>query len=139
MLGDLEHGFELLKLLNGKKHFIIGNHDTKNRIAKYEELTEFPILYADVIKYKKKNSLLYTEIYKNLENFSFAFIDVIYGKIDDIHIFKYLKDNPKDDILENIVKYAVVNDINEKEKIYENNQINSVPLKWLFYTSIKNK
>lgn len=58
MLGDLEHGFELLKLLNGKKHFIIGNHDTKNRIAKYEELTEFPILYADVIKYKKKTFYL---------------------------------------------------------------------------------
>lgn len=92
-----------------------------------------------VIKYKKKNSLLYTEIYKNLENFSFAFTDVIYGKIDDIHIFKYLKENPDDDILENIVKYAVVNDINKKEKNYENNHINSVPLKWLFYTSIKNK
>ena len=58
MLGDLEHGFELLKLLNGKKHFIIGNHDTKNRITKYAELTEFPIVYADVIKYKKKSPLL---------------------------------------------------------------------------------
>ena len=58
MLGDLEHSFSILKQLNGKKHFIIGNHDTSNRIKKYAELTEFPILYADVIKYKKRQLYL---------------------------------------------------------------------------------
>ena len=122
---------------------VVQSKDLSNYKIKYKIRQRCSLFQEDwhqlVIKYKKKNSLLYTEIYKNLENFSFAFIDVIYGKRDDIHIFKYLKDNPDDDILKNMVKYAVVNDINEKEKIYENNQINSVPLKWLFYTSIKNK
>lgn len=122
---------------------VVQSKDLSNYKIKYKIRQRCSLFQEDwhqlVIKYKKKNSLLYNEIYKSLENFSFAFIDVIYGKIDDIHIFKYLKDNPNDDILENMVKYTVINDIQEKEKAYKESQINSVPLKWLFYTSIKNK
>ena len=47
MLGDLEHSFSILKQLNGKKHFIIGNHDTSNRIKKYAELTLLDVLDED--------------------------------------------------------------------------------------------
>ena len=32
MLKDNEHGLECLKQLNGKKYFIIGNHDTNTRV-----------------------------------------------------------------------------------------------------------
>lgn len=126
---------DLIKIVESKD---LSNYKIKYKIRQRCSLFQED-LHQLVIKYKKKNSLLYTELYKNLENYAFAFTDIMYEKKDDIHIFKYLKDNPDDDILENMVKYAVVNDINEKEKIYENNQINSVPLKWLFYTSIKNK
>ena len=122
---------------------VVQSKDLSNYKIKYKIRQRCSLFQKDwhqlVIKYKKKNSLLYTEIYKNLEDFSFVFIDTIYGKIDDIHIFKYLKDNPNDDILENMVKYTVIKDIQEKEKAYKESQINSVPLKWLFYTSIKNK
>lgn len=49
MLGDNESGIEYLKQLNGKKHIILGNHDTPARIQLYESLG-IDCKYADIIK-----------------------------------------------------------------------------------------
>ena len=54
MLNDNENGIKLLKQLNGRKHIILGNHDTPSRIRAYVEeniCVEEP-KWADVIHYK---------------------------------------------------------------------------------------
>ena len=53
MLNDNEKGMELLKQLNGKKHIILGNHDTNARKKLYEDIAE-SVSFAEIIKYKKK-------------------------------------------------------------------------------------
>lgn len=54
MLGDNEAGILLLKLLNGKLHIILGNHDTDTRIELYKNLENIvEICYATQLKYKK--------------------------------------------------------------------------------------
>lgn len=54
MLGDNEAGIHLLKLLNGKLHIILGNHDTDTRIELYKKLENVvEICYATQLKYKK--------------------------------------------------------------------------------------
>ena len=125
---------------------IVESKDLSNYKIKYKIRQRYDILddwHQLVIKYKKKNALFYKKIYKNLEYFSFAFTDIItlsnYYKDKDLEIFRYLKKHSNDDILENMVKYAIIKDINEKNELNEKNKIKSVPLKWLFYTSIKNK
>ena len=55
MLKDNEHGLECLKQLNGKKYFIIGNHDTNTRINLYKENGLECLGYSTVLKYKKYN------------------------------------------------------------------------------------
>ncbi len=52
MLNDNEKGIELLKQLNGKKHIILGNHDSNARKKLYEGIVE-SVSYAEMIKYKK--------------------------------------------------------------------------------------
>lgn len=125
---------------------IVESKDLSNYKIKYKIRQRYDILddwHQLVIKYKKKKNLFYKKIYKNLECFRFAFTDIItlsdYGDEKDFEIFRYLKKHSNDDILENMVKYAIINDINEKDELNEKNKIKSVPLKWLFYTSIKNK
>jgi len=51
-LEDYDNGLSKLKLLKGKKHIIIGNHDTNFRVELYKELTD-DINYADLVKYGK--------------------------------------------------------------------------------------
>lgn len=54
MLGDNEAGISLLKMLNGKLHIILGNHDTESRIELYKTLKNvIEICYAIQLKYKK--------------------------------------------------------------------------------------
>lgn len=54
MLGDNELGISLLKMLNGKLHIILGNHDTEPRIELYKNLKNVvEICYATQLKYKK--------------------------------------------------------------------------------------
>lgn len=56
ILGDLMMGFlteeKWLPQLNGEIHYIIGNHDTTNRLKYYEELGFICEGYATVIQYK---------------------------------------------------------------------------------------
>ena len=56
ILGDLMMGFlteeKWLPQLNGEIHYIIGNHDTANRLKYYEELGFICEGYATVIQYK---------------------------------------------------------------------------------------
>lgn len=53
MLGDNINGINCLNLLNGKKYFIIGNHDTDNRVRFYESNDLINCGYATIIKYGK--------------------------------------------------------------------------------------
>lgn len=54
MLGDNEAGMSFLKLLKGKLHIIIGNHDTEPRIKLYKTLENVvEVCYATQLKYKK--------------------------------------------------------------------------------------
>ena len=60
ILGDLllgagvERSLKYISKLKGHKHLIIGNHDTINKIQKYQEFCDInDIDYATVIKYKK--------------------------------------------------------------------------------------
>lgn len=55
MLKDNEHGLECLKRLNGKKYFIIGNHDTNTRVNLYKENGLECLGYSTALKYKKYN------------------------------------------------------------------------------------
>lgn len=54
MLGDNKAGMSFLKLLKGKLHIIIGNHDTEPRIELYKTLENVvEVCYATQLKYKK--------------------------------------------------------------------------------------
>lgn len=53
MLNDNEHGLECLKQLNGEIHFIIGNHDTFNRVCLYESIGLINEGYATMMKFGK--------------------------------------------------------------------------------------
>lgn len=54
MLGDNEAGMSFLRLLKGKLHIIIGNHDTEPRIELYKTLENVvEVCYATQLKYKK--------------------------------------------------------------------------------------
>ena len=51
MLGrDHQYGIECLQSLNGNLHFTIGNHDTANRIAEYEQCGLINEGHATVLK-----------------------------------------------------------------------------------------
>ena len=51
MLNDNARGIDLLKQLPGRKHIILGNHDTDARIALYKKCWNVDVLgYADIIK-----------------------------------------------------------------------------------------
>jgi len=53
-MGDLESGISKLKQLKGHKHLIRGNHDTDNKVIRFQEENIFEtIQYATMIKYKK--------------------------------------------------------------------------------------
>jgi calcineurin-like phosphoesterase family protein len=55
MNGDEKEWNRIFKLLYGKKYFIIGNHDTDNKILKYENDYNITNLgYGYVYKYNKK-------------------------------------------------------------------------------------
>lgn len=51
MLGDNAHGIECLNRLAGKKHYIIGNHDTARRIELYAQNGIICDGYASYLKY----------------------------------------------------------------------------------------
>lgn len=54
MLGDNEHGINVIKQLNGKIHVILGNHDTQAREKLYKSLPKIvSVKYADMLKYGK--------------------------------------------------------------------------------------
>lgn len=53
MLGDYEIGKFCLESLKGKKHIIIGNHDTDNRVQIYKDLGYDILGYASMFKYQK--------------------------------------------------------------------------------------
>ena len=48
MLGKLEDSKPLVAALNGKKHFIIGNHDNSNRVKFYKTLSD-DVTYANIL------------------------------------------------------------------------------------------
>ena len=50
MLGKLEDSKPLVAALNGKKHFIIGNHDSNMRTKYYEELGWINEGYATIVR-----------------------------------------------------------------------------------------
>ena len=54
MLNDNENGIELLKQLNGRKHIILGNHDTtvRERLYLEEGICVEPPNWADMLHYK---------------------------------------------------------------------------------------
>lgn len=57
-LGDLmlgtnyEEGIKLLQSMRGRKHIILGNHDSKKRIECYANSITQDIKYADMVEYK---------------------------------------------------------------------------------------
>lgn len=54
MLGNNDAGISFLRLLKGKLHIIIGNHDTEPRIELYKTLGNVvEVCYATQLKYKK--------------------------------------------------------------------------------------
>lgn len=54
MLNDNDRGMKLFNQLKGKKHIILGNHDTDARQALYRDGRDVSeIVYATIIKYKK--------------------------------------------------------------------------------------
>lgn len=74
LLGDLMLGdnsaISMLNQIPGHKHIIIGNHDTNNRIALYEEMYDTEVLgYADVLKHEGLTFYLshYPTLTSNLE------------------------------------------------------------------------
>lgn len=54
MLNDNENGIKLLKQLNGRKHIILGNHDTaiRERLYLEEGICVEPPKWADILHYK---------------------------------------------------------------------------------------
>lgn len=52
MLNDNEKGIQNLLRLNGKKHIVLGNHDTDTRVALYREHITTDIKHANKINYK---------------------------------------------------------------------------------------
>ena len=72
MLNDNERGIELMNEMPGRKHLIIGNHDTITRIALYQgrvaNLEDRP-LYADMLHYNGYHFYLshYPTLTGNLE------------------------------------------------------------------------
>lgn len=59
MLGNNEHGMELLRQLPGHLHIIRGNHDTDARWALYATLPNVTLHgWADTLRYKKYNFYL---------------------------------------------------------------------------------
>lgn len=80
ILGDLmvggkavsnEVGMEVVRRLKGKKHIIIGNHDTNTRIKLYQqEASIVEVQYAKMMRYKGRNLYLshYPTFTANLEH-----------------------------------------------------------------------
>lgn len=59
MLNDNEQGIKNFKALNGRKHIIIGNHDTNARVELYKQCHNTEVLgYAIPFKYHKYNFFL---------------------------------------------------------------------------------
>lgn len=53
IMGDQDAGIDKVSQLNGKKTIIRGNHDTDAKLEKYCQIIDTPILWSDIIKYKK--------------------------------------------------------------------------------------
>ena len=54
MLVNNEHGMHCIRMLNGRIHLILGNHDTQSRHVCYEECPNIcEIVFATQIRYKK--------------------------------------------------------------------------------------
>lgn len=70
-LGDIESGIRAMKRLNGKKHLIIGNHDSKSKIDRYMAEGIFEdAQYATLLKFNKHFSFYlshYPTITANME------------------------------------------------------------------------
>lgn len=69
--GSNEAGMDIVRRLNGKKHVILGNHDTKARIALYErEECIMDVQYATMFRYKGYNFYLshFPSITTNLQH-----------------------------------------------------------------------
>lgn len=59
MLCNNDAATQLLKLIPGKKHIILGNHDTAARREIYEQLFQTDVIgYADTFKYGKRHFYL---------------------------------------------------------------------------------
>ena len=59
VLTDTEKGLRYMKMLNGKIHIAIGNHDTDKRIELYKQLDNVvEVAYGYRLKYKKKLFIL---------------------------------------------------------------------------------
>ena len=68
MLGKLEDSKPLVAALNGKKHFIIGNHDNSNRVKFYKTLSD-DVTYANILDAAKHRFYLshYPTLTSNLD------------------------------------------------------------------------
>lgn len=59
MLGDNSVGLSFLKRIPGKKHIILGNHDTNARVDLYKDVYQTDIIgYATMFKYHKFTAFL---------------------------------------------------------------------------------
>lgn len=59
MLGNNEYGLDMIKLLKGKLHIILGNHDSNTRIELYKQLPNVvEVEYAKLIKIGKQHYYL---------------------------------------------------------------------------------
>lgn len=59
MLGDNNYGLQMIKMLKGKLHIILGNHDSQTRIELYKQLPNVvEVEYAKVIKVGKQHYYL---------------------------------------------------------------------------------
>lgn len=70
MLGsDYEDGIKLIQQMNGNKHIILGNHDSRKRITAYTELMGIEPKFADIIQYRGYHFYLshFPTITSNLE------------------------------------------------------------------------
>lgn len=69
--GSNEAGMEIVRRLKGLKHIILGNHDTKTRMAMYEkEESIIDVQYATMLRYKGYNFYLshFPSITTNLQH-----------------------------------------------------------------------
>lgn len=98
MLGDTDHGIEIVNQLNGKKVIIVGNHDTDTRLALYEEKLQNIEFIAHAHRMKYGKAIFYLSHYPTLTS---NFDDQIAWAKHLINLFghthqtnKFFNDNP---------------------------------------------